>query len=256
MPVCIWCKGVNASTAVEHIIPEALGCPEGFVLSDGTVCQSCNNGLAHLDQAVIEDFDILAFMNGVPRKKGRPPEIRSRGNMIGTRGPDGNEFSINMERYPVIAHEGTKLGAFGKSDRNIQASFKRDGQTAEISFSTSIGSKPKFVRGIAKIGLSTLAYFLGGELALSDDFDSVRKFVREGTGDRPVLLKLVTTGGYLNQAWPPYKSETGEYAVTFRLASIEFCVDLTPKSTLFPMLKEKAIEMYGESGWTYLPIDT
>ena len=256
MAVCIWCKGVDVPSALEHIIPEALGCPSGFVLSDGTVCRECNNGLAHLDQAVIEDFDIFAYMSGVPRKKGRPCEIRSRGNLIGTQGPNGNEISINMERYPVTAHDGTNLGGFGNSDRNIQASFDRQGDSVKISFSTTIVSKPKFARGIVKIALSSLAYFLGGELTLSEDFDSVREFVREGKGIRPVLLKQSSTGGYLNQSWPPFKSETDGYAVTFRLVGIEFCVDLTLHVTLFPMLKDKALEAFGETGWSYLPIDT
>jgi hypothetical protein len=256
MTICIWCKGVDAPSAVEHIIPEALGCPVGFVLSGGAVCKECNNGLAHLDQAVIDDFDIFAFMNGVPRKKGRPSEIRSRGNLIGTQGLNGNEISINMEHFPVVAHDGTKLGGFGKSDRNIQASFESEGDVVKISFSTSIGSKPKFLRGIVKIAFSSLAYFRGGELALSEDFDSVREFVREGKGSRPVLIKPISKGDYLNQSWPPFKSETDEYAVTFRLTCLEFCVDLSPNVTIFPMIKEKAFEMYGESGWGYLPIDT
>lgn len=255
MTKCIWCKCGDAPSAVEHIIPEALGCPDGFLLSGGTVCRACNNGLAHLDQAVIGDFDIPAFMAGIPRKRGRPPVIQSRGNVIGTSGPSGAEISINMERYPVKAHDGATLGAFGKSDRNIQASFEHDGQFAKTSFSVSIGQNPKFVRGIVKIAFSSLVYFLGGETAHSEVFDPVREFVREGTGDRRILITLSTAGGYCNQAWPPYRSETGEYAVTFRLTAVEFLVDLSPKSTLFPMLRDKANELYGESGWTYLPID-
>jgi hypothetical protein len=38
--------------------------------------QACNNGLAHLDQAVIDDFDLFAFISGIPRKRGRPAQIR------------------------------------------------------------------------------------------------------------------------------------------------------------------------------------
>ena len=223
--------------------------------SDGTVCRACNNGLAHVDQAVSEDFDVLAFISGVSQKKGRPSEIRSRGNMIGTKGPLGNEISINMGRYPILTHDGTRLGAFGRSDRNIQAIFERDGKIGKVSFSTTFGQKPKFVRGIVKIALSSLAYFLGAEIALSADFDPVRSFVLEGKGNRPILLLASTDTAYRNQAWPPYRSETGYYAVTFRLAALEFCVDLSPEVTLFPMLKNKSFEMYGDSGWTYLPND-
>lgn len=255
MARCIWCKSVGTPAALEHIIPEALGCPEGFVLSGGTVCRACNNGLSHLDQAVIHELDILTYMAGVPRKKGRAPEIRGRGNIIGTREPDGYTISINMERYPVKAHDGSRLGAFGKSDRNIGATLERDGQFAKIAFSTTIGQNPKFVRGILKIALSSLTYFLGEEAALSEDFDPVRTFVQHGAGGRPIFLMPSTSGGYVNQVWPPYQSGSGEYAITFRLAVIEFCVDLSPKLALFSVLKTKAFEAYGSSGWTYLPVD-
>lgn len=255
MPECIWCRGAGTPPAVEHIIPEALGCPDGFVLSGGTVCQACNNGLAHLDQTVVDDFDVLAFMSSVPRKRGRPPQIRSRGNVIGTKGPAGYEISFNMNRYAVTGHDGTRSGAFGKSDRNIMGSFEREGRFAKVFFSVPVGRSMKFVRGAVKIAFSSLTYFLGTDLALSEDFDPVRAFVREGIGQRPVLLIPSSTHSYRHQVWPPYRSESGHYAVRFRLAVLEFCVDLSPKLTLFPMLKRKATEMYGRSGWTYLPSD-
>jgi HNH endonuclease len=253
--VCIWCKAVNPPTSLEHIIPEALGCPKGFVLPGGIVCRDCNNGLAHLDQAVIDEFDFLTFMSGVPRKKGRSPEIRNRGNVIATKGAAGTEISFNMNPYPVTGHDGTKLGGFRKSERNIQASFATNGPYAKISFSRSLGKNPKFVRGITKIALSSLAYFLGENVANLADFDPVRAFVRKGIGHRPVLIRPSGTAAYSNQVWPPFQSKAGEYAVTFRLAVMEFGVDLSPEFTAFDRFKAMAQQIHGDSGWTCLPID-
>lgn len=254
MTRCIWCKEVGTHS-VEHIFPEALGCPPEFVLTGGVVCRACNNGLAHLDRAVIDDFDVIAYLSNVPRKRGRPPKVQNRGNMIGTKGPGGNEISINMESYSVIAHDGTRLGPFKNSSRNIQASIKPDGPVAEVSFKTPIGQNPKFVRGIVKIALSSLAYFLGGETALSDEFDPVRTFVLTGKDNRPILLMKSTSTNYHNYASPPFKSETGEYVVGFRLAVIEFIVDLSPSITRFPVVKRKMAELYGDKGWACLPMD-
>ena len=59
---------------------------------------------------------------------------------------------------------------------------------------------------------------------------------------------------YRNQVWPPYHHESGEYAITFRLVAVEFFVDLSPDLTFFPMIKEKAHELYGPDGWSYLPL--
>ena len=253
---CIWCKKENSSSDIEHIIPESFGCPPGFVLSEGAVCKSCNNGLAHLDQAVSDEFDVIAFWSDVPRKRGRLPEIRSRGNVVGTSGPGGKTFTFNMERFPVKAHDGTSLGAFGKSERNIQAAFERDGDLDKVSFSVPIGQGRKFIRGIVKIAFSSFAYFLGADNALAEDFDPIRRFVRRGKGSRSILLIPSQDTSYRNEAKPPFQSENGTYAVTFRLAAVEFCVDLSPDMTLFPMFKKKAVELYGNSGWAYLPINT
>lgn len=253
MATCIWCKGTDLPSSVEHIIPESLGCPEGFVLPKGQVCRTCNNGLAHLDQAVAEEFDFLSYMAGVPRKRKRPPEIRSRGNVVGTTGRDGKEISINMERHSLKAHDGSTLGAYGKSNRNINATFEHDGGIAKSSFDVAFGQNPRFVRGIVKIAYSSLAYFLGPDVALEESLDPVRLFVRDGLGQRAILLMPSPDNSYSNRVWPPYRHESESYAVTLRLAMVEFCVDLSPKLELFPVFKQKAIEMYGESGWTSLP---
>ena len=254
MSHCIWCKNKVVDFTTEHIIPEALGCPSGFVLSNGAVCRSCNNDLAHLDRAVIDDFDILAFMATVPRKRGKSPIISSRGNMVGICNEAGNYIAINMESSPVRDVNGRILGGFGKSRRNIRAKFNRFGSVGRISFDTTLGDSPKFVRGIVKIAFSSLAYFLGSELALRRSFDPVRSFVMEGIGRRRVLLMQTRDVNYRNQVWPPYKNEKEEYSVVFRLASIEFFVDLSPSMSLFPVMKQKAKEIYGESGWTFLPV--
>jgi len=133
--------------------------------------------------------------------------------------------------------------------------MERVGDLAKVSFSTFIGSNPKFVRGIVKIGLSSLAYFVGAETVLAEQFDPVREFVRHGRGNRSIILMRGASPNYFNKATRPCTSELGGYAVTFRLATIEFYVDLTPEQTLFPILKQRMEETYGSSGWCYLPID-
>lgn len=79
-PVCIWCLKPSTDSDKEHIFPEALGCPPELMLPGHAVCRKCNNDLAHLDLAVIDDFDFSRFLYGIPRKKNRPPEISGRGD--------------------------------------------------------------------------------------------------------------------------------------------------------------------------------
>lgn len=69
MTKCIWCKRSDGLLSLEHVFPEGLGCPDGFVLRAGEVCKTCNNELAHLDQAVIDELDVIGYMNDVPCKR-------------------------------------------------------------------------------------------------------------------------------------------------------------------------------------------
>ncbi len=252
MPTCIWCLTAGATPSTEHIIPEALGCPKDFVLTGGVVCKGCNNALAHLDRAVIDDFEMMAYLTNVPRKGGRPALARSRGNLIATRGQNGPEISINMHPKANRAHDGTTLGAFGRSRRNVDATLTREGNTARISFASTIGEDPKFVRGITKIAFSSFTYFIGADVALDDRFGAVRAFVRNGIGQRPVLMMASEDPAYKNEAWPPYKAETGDYSVTFRLAAAEFLVDLSPTLSLSACFGEE-LARQNVQNWTWLP---
>lgn len=251
---CIWCKRSDRKSSIEHIIPEALGCPPEFVLKRGEVCQKCNNRLAHLDQAVIDDLDFLPFMNKVPRKRGRPPEIRSRGNVIGTYRNGEPEVFFNMEAHPITTHHGDRLGAYGRSTRNVKAKFERVGNMAKISFGTEFGRNPKFARGIVKIAFTSLAWYRNAETLADQVFNPVRRFVTKGTGFRPVVLFTDGDLSYWNQVWPPYKSPEGHYSMAFRLAAFHVWVDLSPGCTSFPTIRDAMLRKYGETGWNCLPL--
>lgn len=254
MGICIWCKKESNSRSVEHIIPEALGCPVGFYLKEGDVCQSCNNRLSHLDQAVIDEFDIPAFMWDVPRKKNRLPGIDNRGNLIGRYINNKNKtILINMDNK-AIEIEGHRVAGYGKSKRNVRAEFEKDGTNAKISFSIEFGEGPKFVRGILKIALSSLAYFIGAKEVLSPKYDAIRDLIINNKGQRKILLKECKDISYRNQVWSPYVGNEG-YAIALRIVIVEFAVDLTPNMTIHPVLYEKTMQELGNKGWNSLPID-
>lgn len=253
-PCCIWCKQEGIPSSVEHIIPEALGCPPSFVLSGGEVCRQCNNELAYLDRAVVDEFDIVAFQSGVPRKFGRPPRIDSRGNVVGYHTDSGPAFAINMERHPVTTPDGVRVAALGKSSRNVRAKFKRTGDEAQMSFEVSIGSSPLFGRGIHKIALSSVAHFLGAETALRADLDPVRGHVRDNSGQRRIVAMTTDDPDYRNVVWAPYKNSEGDLSVALRLTMIEFLVDLSPHQNVLPSVIDHLSQVRGNKGWTLLPI--
>jgi hypothetical protein len=251
---CIWCCTENGDSSIEHIIPEALGCPDGFVLTDGAVCRSCNNDLAHLDKAVIDEFDIFTYFAGVPTKRGKRPEIRSRGNVVGTSDDHERFIAINMGSRAVTGPHGEWIAAYGKSKRNVRAQTKTVDQLGEVSFTTSFGANPKFVRGILKIAFSALAYFIGPQQVTHLSYDSIRSYVSTGSGTRKVLVMPASDGTYANQAWLINAEGAESSAIELRLGPMDFFIDLTPTMCLFPILQKRAVEQFGESGWSYLPV--
>lgn len=251
---CIWCLEPATDGHKEHIIPEALGCPHGFVLPGTVVCRKCNNDLAHLDQAVLDEFDFVVFMAGVPRKKGRKPVVRSRRNVLATVENDEPTYTFNMESYPVKAHDGSRLAGFRGSKRDVRGQLSNQDGLASIKFEIPFGQTPKFVRGITKIAFSSLAYFLGAPLARSSTFEPIRRFVMDGVGERHLMLKFGSDSTYRNEVWPPYVSPSGEYTVAFRIAYIEFLVDLSEEESLLNIFQSKMPEFFGEKNWCTLPI--
>jgi hypothetical protein len=124
---------------------------------------------------------------------------------------------------------------------------------AQVSFQTSFGNNPKFVRGIYKIAFSSLVYFLGSNLALKKEFDSIRNFVLYGKGKRKIICKPYSDKSYKNRVWAPYLRNQNEYSVVMRIAFIEIVVDLSPKSTVFPSLLKEFKKHHVDHDWCYLP---
>ena len=153
---CIWCLAPAGGPHVEHIVPEVLGCPPSFALSAEVICQSCNNGMGHLDQAVADDLDFVSFQADIPRKKGKPAGITGRGNAYGFKSSNRPEILFNMDSTPIVASDGSRVAPYRGSSRNIKASFKAGKPYARISFQVPFGHTKKFQRGIYKIALSAL----------------------------------------------------------------------------------------------------
>lgn len=253
MSKCIWCSNESTGYHVEHIVPEPLGCPDNFVLTNEEVCIKCNNGLGHIDQAVIDDFDFSAFMAGIPRKGGKPPIISSRGNVKGTVSDSGPEISFNMEKQAVIDHTGKELAGFRNRERDINACFDRSGKQGKVGFSVEFGRRKKFIRGIFKIAFSALTYFVGASETRKDKYNVIRQYVRKGKGTRHVIFGRAEKSEYHHSFKPPLKSQSGDYVVQFILCGIMFIVDLSENEVYYPKYKSTAERMFQNDQWSYLP---
>lgn len=249
---CIWCQHSGQLKSIEHIVPEAVGCPAGFVLKSGEVCRGCNNHLGALDSAVADDLDIQRFMYGIPGKRGKLPTISSRGNVVGSHNVSGApEISINMESYPVPSHDGRQMGAFGRSPRNIPTSMTIDGNSATVHGKFEFGQNPKFIRGITKIAISSIAYFYGAEAAISANLKPARQFVLSGQGRRSIfVLGDLPPQTYVRK---PLPDADGNFVCELCLLGVGFLVDLSPALTRTAWIEQMLIGQYGRAGWTTIP---
>lgn len=186
IPPCIWCCEPVSSPTLEHILPDSLGCPEWFVLENGA-CAACNNGLGHVDQALLRQFEIIAFVHGVHRKDGRPPSIDTWASLKARVGTDGPELHLNAGPQ-VVETMGKQLPAANRSNGIFDVRMERDGNKANIGFRQEFGRDPKFARALYKVGLGSFAFFHGVQAATDPRFDPVRAFVKDGIGDFQVLM--------------------------------------------------------------------
>lgn len=253
MASCIWCLGSTSDKDLEHIFPASLGCPDHMTLPGSVVCRACNSGLAHLDQAVADEFDFMAFTKGIPRKHGRPPEISSRGNVYGWVSEDGPQLHFNSERHAVTTSDGRRLARFKGAKRDVKLKTEHEGNQYKASFELPFGQGPKFVRGIYKTVFNCFTFLAGPELGRDLRFQEVRDFVRVGQGSRHLILTFDPDEKFTLAAYRPWISEDGFYIMSIRIGQIHFLADLSPGEVLFPQLQAKQLELRGPDGWTTLP---
>lgn len=226
---CIWCKRPVRRSNIEHILPESLGCPSDHVLRDG-VCMACNNGLGHIDQALLRQFEIVAFMRGIPRKGGRPPVINSWSGIRGRISDQGPEFHINAGPGTIETFGGSLHAA---SPRNGIHSVKMEplivGERSDISFKQEFGRDPKLRRAIYKVGFGTLALRLGVAEALRDVYDPVRAFVRKGAGDFDVLMLADQADGHHFFGYPALLPGCTLPIIELAVFGVWFAVDFDPQ---------------------------
>ncbi len=184
--VCIWCKGTPTTFSREHIIPEALGGNDEVVLS-GAVCKSCNNALARLDRALIKEFELIAFLNGIKGKKGRNPTISSWAAISGTIGASGPEIWINAGPGNVDGPAKT-LKPASKQNGVLNLSFEP--HLGRLGFDQKFGGDINFLRALYKIGLSLIARFYGPDIASGSDYDHVRRFVLAAPHGQPMTVAM------------------------------------------------------------------
>ena len=224
-PACIWCGKIPARS-VEHILPESLGCPVGFILATG-VCQRCNNNNGKLDLALLKPFELIAVIKGIPRKGGKPPTVDGFSTFSSTHGPDGPQLFFNREKDKVVTPTGKILGPSSKNDEITEFDVEHLGDgKGRLTINVELRFGRKAVRGLFKIALEMIAYYHGLDAVRGSKYDEVRAFIRKGKGHFSALL---TNGGPFDGFFgPPHCKDDRPYVVAFTILGFGFLCDFDP----------------------------
>lgn len=254
--LCIWCgKPGGPNEPVEHIVPEAIGCPEDFILTRGEVCGACNSGLADLDQALVADLEIYALMANVPRKRGKAPKVSSYGNFK-AQVLDGHMTAyFNMENVAKTAPDGTVIPAFRGRERDIRAHFSVEGNQATVEYQMEFGRSPKVARALVKMAAEYVCWSQGAELAREVIAGPVADFVRDGRGSRPIIHVVADMSKYEHAFGTIGRVSDGSLFCLFHLAHFAFVIDLSPGLGAFRDIAAQMYASLGGTGWTTLPPD-
>ena len=245
--ICIWCLKSRPSS-VEHIFPEALGCPPEFVLKTG-VCRRCNNGLSHIDHALVHQFEMMAFMAGIQRKGGRPPAVHTWAGLTAAVTKEGPEIHINAGPQLVTAL-GRPLSSASARQGLKNITFQGSAGIGTVTFDQEIGSNPKFVRALMKVAVGTVAFFNGVERAASIELAPTRDFVKTGAGQFRALLLHQTDGQWHAFHAPWTNPVTDLPIVAMTIFGLQFVVDLDPQQRALATMSEKAGK---EGGCNFIP---
>jgi hypothetical protein len=239
---CLWCGDLSKGAPPEHIIPDALGCPEKAVLRDGEVCGPCNHKFGQiLDLALVQSLDVLLWSLGHKGKDGRGLSISSRSNARTLVSQGSRELHINFGPGDVELRNGQKLKSPNQSANVLQGSFVVDGSLATSTFSARIFAHPHVARALHKVAIESIALFRGVPAASAVDLTLAREFARFGHGERRVVIKmpeqLPRVDAWKNTLFAPSITDFGEVIVQIILANFTVIVDLSPKQTFVARLR-------------------
>jgi hypothetical protein len=225
---CIWCGNAPANS-LEHIAPDALGCPPEFVLAVG-VCTKCNHRNGKLDRALLTPFEIITVIKGISRKKGKRPTVDGFASLSSGYDANGPALYVNREKHSIETPDGKRLRGTNANDPIKDAKFDvhPDG-TATVSFNQELRFDRKAVRGLFKIAVESVAFFQGLEAARKPELEPVKHFVLAGGGNFRAIMMPDENPAYQSYFGPCFSREGYDRIHGMTLLGLGFVCDFDPE---------------------------
>jgi len=248
--ICIFCKQDSSeSKSREHILPESMGCPEGFYLKPHTVCDQCNNTrLARLDSDLQKFFGLIKPYFIYENKKGKPLTVKNK--YYYAENNNGHvSIHINVKGKPVEIKKGIRLKSIEDNKKSTHSFYlERDGKFARVRLKQNLMINDNIKRAIHKIAFEYFCFSCGKDAALEAKFDPIRDYVISGIGKRNILMggeyKFSESSGihqFGSQSMAMDKK--GNAIISFLIFNVTFVVLLVGASEKLLEIKKKAEEL-------------
>jgi len=199
MPQCIFCLKEHEELTDEHVFPAALG---GVLVVKNSVCVVCNNGFSKFEQPLATELAPLRLLLKIPDRYGEVPQanatVKTQDKEYAARVTGDGKVQVKPI-VEVVTTDGKKeywhKFATERQKEKLRQEAKEKGaefietgpgepELGEVHLGgelEAIGAEPG-LRTTSKIAYVGLAFLAGPKLAMSDSFNEVRTYVRDGTG--------------------------------------------------------------------------
>lgn len=200
MPQCIFCLREYDKLTEEHVFPAALG---GVLTLKDSVCAECNNGFSAFEQPLVMELSPIRFLLQIQDRYGEVPQVAATVKTQDKEYQGRVKGDGAVQLKPIV----TKVKGSGgvreflyqfatkRQKEKLRQEAKEKGhqliesgpgnpEQAEVHVGGDlkfIGS-PEGLRTASKIAYVGLALRAGLVVAMSNSFNEVRAYVREGTG--------------------------------------------------------------------------
>lgn len=229
---CLFCRGKGPFTTVEHIVPKSLGNDSDIL--KGVVCDKCQNYFGKaIEKEALENtpFAFWRTFICIPTGRKKLPSVSLNP-------PDKGVLPSNH------AHSDVGLGFTAHEDLSVSVDIDDPAIIKKIMS----GEKTSFDVVLSPWHLSIMGRFLGKmgleyaalsdyELAMSEPFDEIRAYIREGSKShlwpifwgkqgsvKEIRGDMVEIGGHLEEKVEYYRyslgeTKRGEYVFAFGMGT-------------------------------------
>lgn len=173
---CLFCRGGDKFTTVEHIIPESLGNDD--LLLENEICDKCQNYLSKIENYVLHRTPIGFWrtLYGIKTKKKKSPQV------------DFIKKESSKGRLPDSSYHHDNISLQSHSDFSTELVFKDNSTRIEsvekkqLKYVLTPKALHEIGRFIGKIGVELIC-LQDRELARSKESNSIVNYVRRGFED-------------------------------------------------------------------------